>query len=57
MQLEPQESVLESYSFAGDVWDTVQHQIRLPLVVVKYPPFIKEILILVALADGNIWLA
>jgi hypothetical protein len=56
VQLEAQQSVLEGNSFTGDVRDTVQHQVLLPLVVVKYP-FIKEMFLLDALAATGIWLA
>jgi hypothetical protein len=56
VQLEAQQSVLEGNSFAGDVRDTVQHQVLLPLVVVKYP-FIIEMFLLDPLAATGIWLA
>ena len=61
MQLEPRQSVLEGNGFAGNVRDTVQHQILLALVVVEYLfiPFIKEMLLLDAFttATRGIWLA
>ena len=61
MKLKPRQSVLEGNGFAGNVRDTVQHQILLALVVVEYLfiPFIKEMLLLdtITAATTGIWLA